>query len=1312
MHPLHRLEWTRTMQEQLTLTITGHTLPHASPQSVSPPPYEPNTNSSVFLAETTTTRTEVVTTTTTTTHFFSLSPWRKSSFANLMHQSAGINDNGQREPIAFPTRPRVEKELPPTPPHDQDLDSNISPTYASADLPKSPEVRDSQPTRHSTAVLARAALGLGLPPHASTSSSSSRIPFGTASSPGPEDDVTTPEVYKSDQINANLTHESLATVNDEDRRRRTRGVSFGASSFLKLGSAEVKGKRKEKEIGNESAAKGSPKTISRRPSFWSRKKSDTVVRSSTTSDNTEAHLAPHLTLPPISPFDANITFTPSPFSSLQHYRTISRSYSERGDSCQTTEATSSRRPATANPSDGHLGSRFPMLEPSSAPEVLPVFMRSSRRPQTAVTGQRPRSLTNPPGLFLSPLDQSISLKPPLPRGSSASSTGTRNRPNSTTYSLDKGLTTILPSGDSKKPQLIPPVPLKDQESPELYLSRLQAAVSKVEVAGILASNADAFHVQALRTYIGQFNFVNDPLDVALRRLLMEVGLPRETQQIDRVVEAFAGRYVQCNPNLFTSEDHPYILAFSLIMLHTDAFNKSNKHKMTRAAYVKNARLPGVASDVLHCFYDNIVFAPFVFIEDPVDVNGQRGVSSEAISSRPSTRASNSGPVALMRGNKIDPYYLIANNLLDPLRLNVDNYVPMENPYSYEGTAGPWDEAQLRLAFAKPGEMEVGSPDHGSMLPFFGLGMGGSPPSPFGSSGTSPESYLCSSEVWTLKVTKVGLLNRKDDILEGGKKASNRKWKLWSVVLTGSQLLFFRDSTWSTSMLAQTVPSDGHVIFPQQAVFKPDEVLSVKDAVAVIDKSYLKYEHTLRFVLPDGRQSLLQAPGRNELNEWISRINYASAFKSAGVRMRPLDMSGIDVKLTGIAAAASHLRSLQHHEQAKARGWDSAVPDPLVNISPSGSEKEQRSLSVSNQTLLDGPEPFMSPGDTREDKSPSVSNPTLLNGVDNVDLDVPVAPEIDGANQFQATFDQVKADLAMACSTDETPTSSRVSESPESAQGEVSRLPARSEIMQAKIQDLESRIAAASAHLDADMRFVRNVATLTPFQKSTRDRLVIALQAVSKRVAQVRLDITRLTCHRDVLSNDLASEGRSWRRAKTIALQAAQETLQHRYPGNPPKLTVPPHRETFRIDSSTAQSSPHYLDTPLSCRPESSLCESFHSALDFGPPWLSAENLVSPESAITPPLVDSPKLSSSLSFAHMDVKSATSSPRRSSTVLSTDRSSRTSGESEDHERLYSAYKSPREQAEAWNQTRCAQRVSLVRMPSYIQMPISRKHNDQT
>ena len=110
---------------------------------------------------------------------------------------------------------------------------------------------------------------------------------------------------------------------------------------------------------------------------------------------------------------------------------------------------------------------------------------------------------------------------------------------------------------------------------------------------------------------------------------MDVSLPRETQQIDRVMEAFASRYRQCNPNLFISAgmcdcyvpclnnglrcsnlpDHPYILAFSLIMLHTDAFNKSNKRKMTKADYIKNTRLPGVAPEVLDVRFvlHNIIF---------------------------------------------------------------------------------------------------------------------------------------------------------------------------------------------------------------------------------------------------------------------------------------------------------------------------------------------------------------------------------------------------------------------------------------------------------------------------------------------------------------------------------------------------------------------------------------------------------------------------------------------------------------------------------------------------------------------------------
>ena len=70
------------------------------------------------------------------------------------------------------------------------------------------------------------------------------------------------------------------------------------------------------------------------------------------------------------------------------------------------------------------------------------------------------------------------------------------------------------------------------------------------------------------------------------------------------------------------------------------------------------------------------------------------------------------------------------------------------------------------------------------------------------------------------------------------------------------------------------------------------------------------------MLPDGRHYLLQTQTERELNEWIARINYASAFKTAGVRMRPMGMSGKDVQLTGVAAATSHLHDMQAASRIK------------------------------------------------------------------------------------------------------------------------------------------------------------------------------------------------------------------------------------------------------------------------------------------------------------------------------------------------------------------------------------------------------------
>ena len=96
------------------------------------------------------------------------------------------------------------------------------------------------------------------------------------------------------------------------------------------------------------------------------------------------------------------------------------------------------------------------------------------------------------------------------------------------------------------------------ETPPVYLSRLFGVLSKGVVASLLARNGDPFHLEVLKAYMQTFDFHDDPMDMALRKLLMEVELPSETQQIDRVLQAFADRYHECNPAVYQDSGEPAV----------------------------------------------------------------------------------------------------------------------------------------------------------------------------------------------------------------------------------------------------------------------------------------------------------------------------------------------------------------------------------------------------------------------------------------------------------------------------------------------------------------------------------------------------------------------------------------------------------------------------------------------------------------------------------------------------------------------------------------------------------------------------------
>lgn len=101
----------------------------------------------------------------------------------------------------------------------------------------------------------------------------------------------------------------------------------------------------------------------------------------------------------------------------------------------------------------------------------------------------------------------------------------------------------------------------------------------------------------LSSFIDQFDFANMRVDEALRLLLKSFRLPGESQQIERVVERFAERYVVCqktveldpNEQIELDIDAVFILSYSIILLNTDLHNPQVKKQMDLESYKRNVR---------------------------------------------------------------------------------------------------------------------------------------------------------------------------------------------------------------------------------------------------------------------------------------------------------------------------------------------------------------------------------------------------------------------------------------------------------------------------------------------------------------------------------------------------------------------------------------------------------------------------------------------------------------------------------------------------------------------------------------------------
>eukprot|EP00731_Ephydatia_muelleri_P028390 Em0020g34a len=99
-----------------------------------------------------------------------------------------------------------------------------------------------------------------------------------------------------------------------------------------------------------------------------------------------------------------------------------------------------------------------------------------------------------------------------------------------------------------------------------------------------------FNIDVLKKFIGLQDFTGKNIVGALRVFLASFHLPGEAQKIDRMMQFFANRYVECNPSgTLVNTDTCYILAYSTIMLNTSLHNPSVKDKLTIEKFISMNR---------------------------------------------------------------------------------------------------------------------------------------------------------------------------------------------------------------------------------------------------------------------------------------------------------------------------------------------------------------------------------------------------------------------------------------------------------------------------------------------------------------------------------------------------------------------------------------------------------------------------------------------------------------------------------------------------------------------------------------------------
>jgi len=119
-------------------------------------------------------------------------------------------------------------------------------------------------------------------------------------------------------------------------------------------------------------------------------------------------------------------------------------------------------------------------------------------------------------------------------------------------------------------------------------------VMKAEAAAWLGQNT-AKASRTRKAYMELYDWTGYNILAAFRELCGRLVVKAESQQLDRVIDAFSERWCSCNPSHgFKDRDVVHTITYSVLMLNTDLHIADMDQRMTRPQFVRNT-LPTIRS---------------------------------------------------------------------------------------------------------------------------------------------------------------------------------------------------------------------------------------------------------------------------------------------------------------------------------------------------------------------------------------------------------------------------------------------------------------------------------------------------------------------------------------------------------------------------------------------------------------------------------------------------------------------------------------------------------------------------------------------